>query len=176
MSIVAYTVVFRTSPLNLDQQSLRDDSTTEVLTLKNKRWGIRMFAWVSYTPGTLRILARIQWSGSLSQVGRSAPDAFARKRTREAHTALQEHTQNTKLMIGTGFVRQAPPEKAIKTLNALVLFSVLSSAFSAFRIPIMMTRMMISPREQTVNEMLDIRFRDRDAICSCSGILCWNSR
>ena len=59
--------------------------------------------------------------------------------------------------------RHTPPEKAMSTLNALVLFSVLSSELSPLRMPTMTARMRISPAEHTVNEMLEIRFRCRDS-------------
>ena len=59
--------------------------------------------------------------------------------------------------------RHTPPEKAMSTLNAFVLFSVLSSDFRPFRIPTMIARMMISPAEQTANETLEIRFRSMDS-------------
>lgn len=56
----------------------------------------------------------------------------------------------------------APPENAIRTLKALVLFSVLASDFMPLRMPTMMTRMKISPREQIVNDMLEMRFRESE--------------
>ena len=65
-------------------------------------------------------------------------------------------------------LRHTPPENAIRTLNALVLFSVLSSDFRPFKMPTMTARMMISPAEQTANEMLDILFLSIDSYSACS--------
>ena len=59
--------------------------------------------------------------------------------------------------------RHTPPEKAMSTLNAFVLFSVLSSDLIAFSIPTMTTKMMISPAEQTAKETFDIRLRCSDS-------------
>ena len=59
--------------------------------------------------------------------------------------------------------RQTPPENAMSTLNALVLFSVLSSERSPLRMPTMTARMRISPAEHTAKETLEIRFRWRDS-------------
>ena len=60
-------------------------------------------------------------------------------------------------------VRQTPPENAMSTLNALVLFSVLSSDLRPLRIPTMTARMMISPAEHTAKDTLDIRFLSSDS-------------
>lgn len=56
-------------------------------------------------------------------------------------------------------IHQTPPENAIKTLNAFVLFSVLSSDRKPLRIPTITASIIISPAEHTVNEIFDIRFR-----------------
>ena len=53
---------------------------------------------------------------------------------------------------------QTPPENAIKTLNAFVLFSVLSSDLMPFRMPTITARIMISPAEHTAKETLEMRF------------------
>lgn len=62
-----------------------------------------------------------------------------------------------------GSVHQTPPAKAINTLNAFVLFSVLSSDLRALRIPTMTARIKISPAEQTAKETLEMRFRWSDS-------------
>ena len=56
------------------------------------------------------------------------------------------------------YLPQTPPENAIKTLNAFVLFSVLSSDLMPFRIPTITARIMISPAEHTAKETLEMRF------------------
>ena len=53
---------------------------------------------------------------------------------------------------------QTPPENAIKTLNAFVLFSVLSSDLTPFRMPTITARTKISPAEHTAKETLEMRF------------------
>jgi len=64
-----------------------------------------------------------------------------------------------------------PPEKAIRTLNAFVLFSVLSSDRRPFKIPTMTARIRISPAEHTKKDMLDNRFRDSEVKVVCSSRL-----
>ena len=64
-----------------------------------------------------------------------------------------------------------PPEKAIRTLNAFVLFSVLSSDRRPFKIPTMTARIRISPAEHTKKDMLDNLFRDSDVKVVCSSRL-----
>ena len=59
--------------------------------------------------------------------------------------------------------RHTPPEKAMSTLNAFVLFSVLSSDLRPFKMPTMMARTMISPAEHTAKEMLEILFLSSDS-------------
>ena len=56
-----------------------------------------------------------------------------------------------------------PPEKASRILKARVLFSVVSSLLTAFKMPTIIAKIIISPTEQTVKEMLEIRFRDNDS-------------
>lgn len=68
-------------------------------------------------------------------------------------------------------LRQTAPENAISTLNAFVLFSVLSSALIPSRIPTMIARIIISPTEETVNEMFETLFLDRDSKAACSSAL-----
>lgn len=63
------------------------------------------------------------------------------------------------------------PENAIKTLNAFVLFAVLSPAFSPSRIPTITTRIRISPMEEIVKEMFETRLRERDSNSACSSQL-----
>jgi hypothetical protein len=60
-------------------------------------------------------------------------------------------------------VRQTPPEKAMITLKALVLFSVLSLDLRPFKMPIIIARTIISPAEQMANEILEIRLRIMDS-------------
>jgi hypothetical protein len=69
------------------------------------------------------------------------------------------------------YLHQTAPEKAISTLNAFVLFSVLSPAFIPSRIPTMIMRINISPMEETVNEMFETLFLDRDSKAACSSAL-----
>jgi len=59
--------------------------------------------------------------------------------------------------------RQMPPAKASRVLKARVLFSVVSSLLTAFKIPTIIAKITTSPTEQTVKEMLEIRFRDNDS-------------
>lgn len=68
-------------------------------------------------------------------------------------------------------LHQIPPEKAIRTLKALVLFSGLRSDFKPLRIPIITTSIKTSPAEHTANEMLDIRFLCNDSKAACSEML-----
>lgn len=68
-------------------------------------------------------------------------------------------------------LHQTAPENAISALNALVLFSVLSPAFIPSRIPTMITRTSISPTEETVNEMFETLFLDKDSKAACSSAL-----
>ena len=56
------------------------------------------------------------------------------------------------------YLPQTPPENAIKTLNAFVLFSVLSSDLTPFRMPTITARIRISPAEHTAKETLEMRF------------------
>ena len=51
----------------------------------------------------------------------------------------------------------------MRTLNALVLFSVLSSECRPFSMPTMMARMIISPAEQTANDTFEILFLSMDS-------------
>ena len=69
------------------------------------------------------------------------------------------------------YLHQTAPEKAISTLNVFVLFSVLSPAFIPSIIPTMITRKNISPMEETVNEMFETLFLDRDSKAACSSTL-----
>jgi hypothetical protein len=71
-------------------------------------------------------------------------------------------------------VHQTPPENAMITLKALVLFSVLSPDLRPFKIPIIIARTMISPAEQTANEILEMRFRIMDSKSACASSLCAN--
>ena len=59
----------------------------------------------------------------------------------------------------------------MRTLKALVLFSVLSSEWMAFRMPTMMASTTISPTEQTVKDKLEMRLRDREVSLVCSSAL-----
>lgn len=63
-------------------------------------------------------------------------------------------------------VRQTLPEKAMITLKALVLFSVLSPDLRPFNMPIIIARTTISPAEQIANEILEIRLRIMDSKCA----------
>ena len=56
----------------------------------------------------------------------------------------------------------------MRTLNALVLFSVLASDLIPLSIPTIIARMMISPAEQTAKEMFDMRLRAIDSKSACS--------
>ena len=58
---------------------------------------------------------------------------------------------------------QTPPENAIRTLKAFVLFSTLESDFRPFKMPTIIAKMTISPREHTVKEMLEILFLSIDS-------------
>lgn len=51
------------------------------------------------------------------------------------------------------------PEKAIRTLKAFVLFSVLRSDLRPLRIPTMTTRIRISPAELTAKDTFETRLR-----------------
>lgn len=73
-------------------------------------------------------------------------------------------------------IRQTPPEKAMITLKALVLFSVLSPDLRPFNMPTIIARTTISPAEQTANEILEIRFRIIDSKWACASTLCANIR
>jgi len=73
-------------------------------------------------------------------------------------------------------VHQTPPENAMITLKALVLFSVLSPDLRPFKIPIIIARIMISPAEQTANEILEMRFRIMDSKLACASSLCADVR
>lgn len=63
----------------------------------------------------------------------------------------------------TFYSPHTPPEKAMSTLKALVLFSVLSSDLSPLRMPTMIARTTISPAEHTAKDTLDILFRSSDS-------------
>lgn len=55
-----------------------------------------------------------------------------------------------------------PPEKAIRTLKAFVLFSVLSSDLRPLRIPTMIAKITISPAEQIAKDVFDMRLRESE--------------
>lgn len=61
------------------------------------------------------------------------------------------------------YVRHTPPENAISTLKAFVLFSTLASDLMPFKMPTMIAKMTISPTEQTANDMFDMRFLAMDS-------------
>lgn len=86
------------------------------------------------------------------------------------HTARSQSRVRSP-MIRPSYAHHIPPAKAIKVLNALVLFSVLWSDLTAFKIPTMTARIMISPSEQTANETFDIRLRCRDSNSAWSPVL-----
>ena len=69
------------------------------------------------------------------------------------------------------YLPQTPPENAIKTLNALVLFSVLSSDLTPFRMPAITASIKISPAEHTAKETLEMRFLWSDSKEACSSEL-----
>jgi hypothetical protein len=56
-------------------------------------------------------------------------------------------------------------------LNALVLFSVLASDLTPLRMPTMIARTTISPSEQMVKDMLEMRFREREVSRVWSSML-----
>lgn len=70
------------------------------------------------------------------------------------------------------YLHQTPPEKAIKTLNAFVLLSVLCSECIPRSMPTITAKMINSPAEQIANETFEIRLREREWKRRCSSELC----
>jgi len=105
--------------------------------------------------------------------GRSSPGRLFSNinHGRAQRTGSHFPVQLTIILIEWVSSRQTAPENAISTLNALVLFSVLSSECKPFRMPTITARMMISPAEQTANDMFEIRFLAREWKCPWSSCL-----
>jgi hypothetical protein len=70
-----------------------------------------------------------------------------------------------------GNEHHTPPENAISTLKALVLFSTLASDFKALRMPIMIARTKTSPAELIASEILETRLRAKDSKLKCASKL-----
>lgn len=96
---------------------------------------------------------------------------FSRGRTKVRHTVLHAWFIRDHLQEGIEYSRHIPPENAIKTLKALVLFSVLASDLRPFRIPTMIANTSISPAEHTAKETLEMRFRSIDSYSAWSASL-----
>ena len=89
---------------------------------------------------------------------------FSRKNHGRAHSTVEGYRlELTIVSRPRNYAHHTPPEKAMRTLNALVLFSVLSSECRPFSMPTMMARMMISPAEQTANDTFEILFLSMDS-------------
>ena len=56
-------------------------------------------------------------------------------------------------------------------LNAFVLFSVLASECTPFKIPTMIAKMTTSPTEAIVKDILETRLRSSDSKLACSSCL-----
>ena len=132
-----------------------------------------MSASTLYTPVMQRKFAWIQWSTKTFLVGVRVLVSVSQAQTKVVHRVLFPSRRSAaiwpKLLKGNS--HHTPPVNAIKTLNARVLFSTLSSACRALKIPTITTRMSISPAEQTVKEMLEILFLWRDSKLACSSAL-----
>jgi hypothetical protein len=99
--------------------------------------------------------------------GEKDPVGAFRRRTKEWHKALRDVDKVTArkyiYINQQGDVRHMPPENAMSTLNALVLFSTLASDLSALRMPIMTRIMATSPAELMTNDILETRLRAMDS-------------
>jgi hypothetical protein len=96
--------------------------------------------------------------------GQASPGLRCSKKNHgRAHITKRESDEFNETGRSSMHAHQTPPEKAINTLNALVLFSTLSSDFKPLRIPTMIARMTISPAEQMAKDMFEIRLRESEA-------------
>lgn len=100
--------------------------------------------------------------------GSANPGLRCSKKNQGMAHSTARNSQSCGPCLSSQYSRHTPPEKAIKTLKPLVLFSVLWSDLRPLRIPTIIASITISPAEQTAKEMFDTRLRAIDSKCACS--------
>ena len=164
----SYNVVLNTSPLGSSWEGMWNDGSRK-LTWESKTRNTEMFVSASSIP---LLRHRLAWSRQLiDQFLRVDPGlvVFSQRQTMATHRGLGWSHRLTQVWTNWwSDSRQMPPEKASRILKARVLFSVVSSLLTAFRMPTIIAKINISPIKETRAEMFKTRFRDNDSSWACS--------